>query len=170
LFNWTKIEVEGCDDCKRDRRRRQCCEPHCQPACQAVQAAPMAFQPVQVQFTAYQPMMMAPQFIAAPQVMAAPMMAPMAAPVSYAPAAPMSFRPAAAPHAAADDCNLSNVCDRLKALQDRVDALTQRMDAQKDTSELERRVTQLEESSKLQTEILQEMRTYFQNQAAPAGE
>lgn len=153
FFNWTKIEVNN---------RERCCSSQSDASAQSVPM--MTYQPVQLQMTAYQPMMAAPQFIAAPQfVQAAPQM------ISVPQVQQVMFRPQAAVAAAptsSDDCSLNNVCDKLEALKRRVDELADKVASQKDSSELERRVTQLEESGKLQTEILLEMKQYFQNQAA----
>lgn len=186
MFNWTKIHIENREQCCQPQA--QCCQT-AQPTTMAMPM--MTMQPVQLQMTAYQPMMAAPQFVqAAPQIMAAPQFvqaapqfvqaAPQfvqAAPqyVQAAPqflqAAPQSvqqvvFRPAAdtqsTAQTASDDCNLNNVCSKLNDLRKRVDELSAKVSGQKDNSELERRVTQLEESGKLQTEILQEMKTYFE--------
>lgn len=185
LFSWTKIEVESKEKCCKSQD--QCCQP---------QVAALTYQPVQLQMTAYQPMIAttqfvaaqpmvaAPQFVAAapqfvsaqPMLTAAPQMiaaqqfvaAPQVAAVQQA--QPTVLRVQSAPQAAAqstDECDLQVLCEKLKTLESRVNELQNKVGSQSDTSDLERRVQQLEESEKLQTDILKEMKVYFEKNKTP---
>ena len=129
----------------------------------------MTMQPVQLQMTAYQPVMMAaPQFVqAAPQMMAAPQFVQAAPQMVAAPqfvqAAPQMVQVAPRPQAVLqtaldDDC--TDLCGKLKQLKKDVEELKARVDAQKD---VESRVATLEEHSKLHTEILKEVKDYIQS-------
>lgn len=183
LFNWTKIEVES---------REKCCQPQaqcCQTTAQPTMAMPMmTMQPVQLQMTAYQPVMMAaPQYVqAAPQMMAAPQMvaapqfvqaAPqMVAAPQFVQAAPqmvaapqMAYaRPQVAEPQGSDDCRtVEDACRKIRELKDRVDELAKKMEsgsnpdlAQK-IAQHEEAIKRLETASNLQTEILQDMKKFF---------
>jgi len=158
LFNWTHIKVES---------REKCCKGQSDPGTQtaATQSVPMmSFQPVQLQMTAYQPMMVQ-QMVAAPQfVQAAPQFVQSAP--QFVQAAPqmvqqVAFRPQAAATQSSDDCNLANVCDKLAALTDRMKALEERVatsSSSGNSSDIEKRMTDAEKAIKLQTEILGEIR------------
>lgn len=173
LFNWTHIQVDN---------REKCCQPQaqcCQPAQQTMAMPMMTMQPVQLQMTAYQPVMAAPQYVAAPQfVQAAPQM--MAAPqfVQAAPqmiAAPQfvaspqfAVRPQVAEPQGTDDCRtVEDACRKIRELKERVDELAKKMESG-NNPELEQKIGQhdeaikrLETASNLQTEILQDMKKFF---------
>ncbi len=183
LFNWTKIEIEN---------REKCCQPQaqcCQTAQQTMAMPMMTMQPVQLQMTAYQPVMMAapqfvqaaPQMVAAPQfVQAAPQMvaapqfvqaAPqMVAAPQFVQAAPqmVAARPQVAEPQASDDCRtVEDACRKIRELKDRVDELAKKMDSgsnpelSQKIAQHEEAIKRLETASNLQTEILQDMKKFF---------
>ena len=136
LFNYTKIEVENEEKCCQTRGGSVA------PAGSPTQPAgtpTFSYAPVPITLMAYQPMMMQPSYnvAAAPAVYSAP-------------------RPAAA-----DDCNLRDVCDKLKVLESQLSTLrstVDKMDAHDARlTALETAVKKIDEANRKQTEILEKL-------------